>query len=260
MNSALPLKTAQFFESLANGNVLTTLFNRLSDCVFSLKDIHGRYIAISDTCVTRCGLSSANEAIGKTAFDLFPTQMAARYHEQDLQVFKTGKAIYDTLDLTLFKNRQHGWCITHKIPLTNPMGEIIGLACISRDIQENSEKKYVDSKFAKTIDYIQSNYDKPCRVESLATMAGLSVSQYERRIKTIYQLTPSQFLTKTRIEKACNLLSGDNELTIAEVALHCGYCDQSALTRYFKQVTGLTPGEYRRFMKQRKRPTLRPFS
>ncbi len=253
----IPLEHSQsdvFFEQLADPGFLNTLFSRLTDCVFSIKDRDGRYVAISDACVERCGLKSRNDAIGKTAFDLFPEQMAKRYHQQDLQLFETGKAIYDNLDLTLFKNRKRGWCITHKVPLTGHRGHIIGLACISRDIPESTGGHYVDERFAKTIDYIKLRFSESCRVEKLATMAGLSVNQFERRIKNIYQLTPSQFLTKTRIDTACDLLTS-TRLTIAEIALRCGYCDQSALTRYFKQVTGMNPGEYRRFMSRQSKVT-----
>ena len=49
----------------------------------------------------------------------------------------------------------------------------------------------------------------------------------------------------TRIDAACDRLRLSAQ-PIAEIALHCGFYDQSAFTRQFKAVTGLTPGQYRK--------------
>ena len=47
-----------------------------------------------------------------------------------------------------------------------------------------------------------------------------------------------------RIDAARRMLR-ESEAPIARIALACGYCDQSAFTRQFKAVTGLTPAQYR---------------
>ena len=57
-------------------------------------------------------------------------------------------------------------------------------------------------------------------------------------------LTPHQFQMQNRVRKAQRLLR--DSAPTAEAALAAGFCDQSHLSRYFKQIVGLTPGQYRR--------------
>ncbi|MNW16127.1 Transcriptional activator NphR [compost metagenome] len=58
-------------------------------------------------------------------------------------------------------------------------------------------------------------------------------------------MTPHRWLTAHRIERACALLA-QADLSIAAVALACGFSDQSHLTRVFAQALGTTPGMWRR--------------
>jgi transcriptional regulator GlxA family with amidase domain len=54
-----------------------------------------------------------------------------------------------------------------------------------------------------------------------------------------------ELLTRLRVDRACHLLvHTDNDL--AQIALECGFGDQSYFTRVFGKRTGQTPGDYRR--------------
>jgi AraC-like DNA-binding protein len=224
------------------------MFDCVPDVVFSVKDREGRYVCISKTCVERCGLADRSEAIGRTAHDLFPKHMADRYVQQDAWLFRTGKPIIDNLDLTLYPDRSPGWCITTKFPQYSARGELVALACISKDLVDPGRSSVVDERFAETIDYIQENYALPLRIPVLARMAGLSAGQFERRMKSIFHISAVHFLIKTRIHQASLALANEDR-SIADIALSCGFCDQSALSRQFKQLTGLTPREYRMMMR-----------
>ena len=250
LSSALEQWRFGFFDQLESFRAFEPLFDKLNDVVFSIKDLQGRYISISEACVERCQLAARHEAIGKTAYDLFPAHMAERYCEQDDQVFSSGLPLTDSLDLTLFSDRSNGWCLSHKFPLRNTKGEIIGLACLSQDIIEPSRDGLIDKAFADTLDYIRARFADGLRVEDLAERAGLSPAQFERRMKKIFQLSPGQFILKTRIDAAATMLL-HSEQSIADVALSVGFCDQSALSRQFRQVTGLSPRQYRQMSGKR---------
>ena len=84
----------------------------------------------------------------------------------------------------------------------------------------------------------------PHRVEELAHRAGLSPDRFSRRVRALFGLSPSQLVIKVRVDAARRMLR-EGEDPIARIALACGYCDQSAFTRQFKAVTGLTPAQYR---------------
>jgi AraC-like DNA-binding protein/PAS domain-containing protein len=237
-----------FIARIASLSHVENLFDRLPDIVYSIKDRDGRYISMSAAALARCGLSSKQDAIGKTAFDLFPRPMAERYTRQDERLFRTGKPIIDNLDLTTYCNAKPGWCLSTKEPIFDAQSRIIGLACISKDLVEPSRAGLIDSAFADTVDHMLDHFDQPLRMEDLSRRAGLSPPQFERRMKKIFQLSAGQYLIKARIDHAAHLLV-DTALPISEVAQNSGFSDQSALSRQFRQVTGFTPSQYRQMMR-----------
>lgn len=236
-----------FMAKVASPWWVENLFDRLPDIVFSIKDRRGRYVSIGETAALRCGLKHRQDAVGKTAFDLFPQPMAERYTRQDERLFRTGKPIVDNLDLTVYRDGAAGWCLTTKEPLLDAQGQIIGLACISKDLTEPSRTGFIDRDFADTIDYLLEHMDEPLRMDALAQRARLSQAQFDRRMKKIFQLSAGQYLIKIRIDQATRLLVATTR-SIAEIAQLCGFSDQSAFSRQFRQVTGFTPRQYRQLM------------
>ena len=97
---------------------------------------------------------------------------------------------------------------------------------------------------AAALDHIRSHYGSTLRVEDLAQIAGLSIYQLNRRLRTVFGITASQLITKSRIDIASEMLR-DGAAPIAEVAYACGYFDQSAFSRVFRRTVGLTPRQYR---------------
>ncbi|WP_341502574.1 AraC family transcriptional regulator [Gallaecimonas sp. GXIMD4217] len=239
----MELKT-RFAEQIGSPWFMSELFERLPDLAFSIKDRQGRYVAVSRSLLARCDLDSPRDAEGRTAAELWPPHMAERYDSQDRELFATGQAIIDNLDLTLYPGKEPGWCLTNKVPIQGRDGQVIGLACLSRDLPEVSRAGLVDERMAATIDHIHHHLGEPLRVEELAAMAGLSAAQFDRRLRKIFHLSAGQYVLKARINAATRLLAG-TELSVAEVALATGFCDQSALTRQFGQITGFTPRKYR---------------
>ncbi len=239
----------RFMASVASPWYVERLFDRLPDIVFSIKDRQGRYVSISETAAMRCGLKHRQDAVGKTAFDLFPKPMAERYTRQDERLFRTGKPIIDNLDLTVYRDGSTGWCLTTKEPLRDGRGEMIGLACISKDLIEPSRGGFIDSAFADTIDYLLEHIDEPLRMDALAHRAGLSQAQFDRRMKKIFQLSAGQYVIKIRIDHATRLLAG-TRLAIAEIAQQAGFSDQSAFSRQFRHITGFTPRQYRQMTQE----------
>ncbi|HEX7339434.1 MAG TPA: AraC family transcriptional regulator [Rhodanobacteraceae bacterium] len=239
-----------FLGELKSMATLVAVFDRVPDMVFSIKDRSGCYVLMSESCVERCGLASKQQAIGLTAFDLFPQPMAQRYARQDEQLFLSGRPVIDNLDLTLYPNRSAGWCLTTKQPLHDAKGDVVGLACLSKDVHDPGRASFIDADFADTIDYIHAHLAETLRVEALACMSHLSLAQFERRMRRVFQLSAGQYLLKVRIDAAAQWLR-QGALSVAQVALQTGFCDQSALSRKFRQTTGLSPSQYRQLFRER---------
>ena len=71
-----------------------------------------------------------------------------------------------------------------------------------------------------------------------------SPSYFIKAFKTTTGRTPHRWLQEYRVGKAKGLLL--RSLSIAEIALECGFADQSHFTRVFRNVTGTPPGMWRR--------------
>jgi AraC-like DNA-binding protein len=221
-----------------------TLFDRIPDVVFFIKDRDGRYVVVNQTLVTRCGRHDKSELLGQTARQVFPSPLGNRFFEQDRRVLASGIPIVQNLELHLYPTRLEGWCLTDKLPLSGNDGQITGIAGISRDLQSPGVEAGHLAEVASARDHIRSNFGSEIRVEELAEICGLSIYQLNRRLRAIFGITVSQLITKSRIDVASEMLR-EGTLPIAEIAYSCGYFDQSAFSRVFRRTVGLTPRQYR---------------
>lgn len=81
-------------------------------------------------------------------------------------------------------------------------------------------------------------------VDELASSLAMSTSQFRRRLEAITGETPQGYITNIRMQNARHLLDTQSQLTVLDIALRCGYDDQSSFTRAFKRFFGVTPSDY----------------
>ena len=220
------------------------LFDHIPDVVFFIKDRQGRYLVVNQTLVARCGRQNKGELLGKTAREVFPAPLGNRFFEQDLRVLISGMAIVQNLELHLYPTRHEGWCLTDKLPLPDTGGGFVGIAGISRDLQSPGSDAAHFAEVAAVLEHVRARFGSELRVEELAEMAGLSVYQLNRRLRALFGITAGQFITKSRIDAASEMLR-TGTAPIADVASACGYFDQSAFSRVFRRTVGLAPRQYR---------------
>ncbi len=223
------------------------LFDELPDVVFFIKDNHGRYTHGNRTLLARLGLKDVASLCGRTAAELFGPQLGAAYLQQDLRVLASGRSVLNELEMHLFPNHRPGWCLTVKHALREgPL--VCGIAGISRDLRGPSTQSPVYRRLAATLTYGRAHCTDPLSVQQLAHHAQVSVSQLERHLVALLQLTPSRWLLSLRLDAALRLLDGGD--TIADVAASCGFADHSAFTRAFRRHVGLSPSAYRQRLAQ----------
>lgn len=91
-------------------------------------------------------------------------------------------------------------------------------------------------------DYLESCYAERISLSDLAAEVGLSPYHLLRVFQTEVGLTPHAYLQDVRVRRACELML--TALPLAEIAVAVGFSHQSHLTRRFKQIVGLTPGQF----------------
>ncbi|WP_230412175.1 AraC family transcriptional regulator [Undibacterium hunanense] len=237
-------KRQQLASQLANVFFSEALFDVMSDIVFFVKDLEGRYLVVNHTLVRRCGMRDKDALIGKRAEQVFPASLAASYAAQDALVLGGKKEIHDQLELHLYPNRTPGWCLTQKIPLRDVRHQIVGMTGISRDLAMPDQRHPVYAKIAAAVKHLHQNYTQTVAMADLVKLTGLSVAQLERNFHKIFSLTPRQMMVKIRLDAASSMLA-ESTLSITDVAVACGYQDHSAFSRIFKATVGMTPSDYR---------------
>lgn len=91
-------------------------------------------------------------------------------------------------------------------------------------------------------DYLEERAATPIRLEDLAALAGMSAFRTLRIFEQSVGMPPHAYLTQSRVSRARRLLAQGT--TPAQVAALVGFYDQSHLTRHFKRIVGVTPGQY----------------
>jgi len=97
----------------------------------------------------------------------------------------------------------------------------------------------------RVLQFIHENLERPLTVVEIAALLGQSAGHFHRNFKRTLGTTVHQYVMIRRIEMAQQLMMNTSE-PLSNIALACGLCDQSHLTRWFTRVAGETPSRWRR--------------
>ena len=97
----------------------------------------------------------------------------------------------------------------------------------------------------KVLDFIEDRLSHHITLADIASAAAMSPYHFTRAFRATMGITPVRFVWARRVVMAKTLLR-DKRMPIAEVALECGFADQSHFTTAFRIGTGTTPAEYRK--------------
>ena len=97
----------------------------------------------------------------------------------------------------------------------------------------------------RVIAYIDLNLAGGIRSRDLARQVNLSESHFCRAFKSSVGVSPHGYITRRRIELACEMMRASGE-TLSQIAAACGWSDQSHFCRTFRRIVGWSPDEWRR--------------
>ena len=127
----------QVEEALAGERYLLRTVIDFSPYEIFMKDLECRYTLVNANQAKVLGLATPAEALGKTAFDFFPQELAALFHEDDLSIIQTGQPMFDAERPRKGRKGEEQWRLVSKVPFRDTNGNVTGVVGIGRDITEN---------------------------------------------------------------------------------------------------------------------------
>ena len=101
------------------------------------------------------------------------------------------------------------------------------------------------ARLSRVLAYIEAHLSEDMSLGELAAIAGMSVAAFRRHFGSVTGMPPHRFIMAARVRRAQALLLG-TDMSLSQVAHAVGYATQSRFCTVFRDVAGVTPGEYRR--------------
>ncbi|MBT7633925.1 MAG: helix-turn-helix domain-containing protein [Rhodospirillaceae bacterium] len=129
-----------------------------------------------------------------------------------------------------------------------------GSRCMLVDLNRTSQapfavfipnKRHNDEAMLQAQEWMEANYKKSFQMDELATKAGLSLRQFNRRFKSATGETAVKYLQQVRVD-ASKLLLATTQKTFDEISPIVGYENVSFFRKVFRNSVGLTPLDFRR--------------
>jgi AraC family transcriptional regulator len=92
--------------------------------------------------------------------------------------------------------------------------------------------------------YVEEHLDANPTLEEMAALARLSPNYFASQFRRATGLPPHQYVIVRRVERAKRVLQTGGDFSLAEVAAHAGFTDQSQFSHHFKRLLGVTPGQF----------------
>jgi AraC-like DNA-binding protein/mannose-6-phosphate isomerase-like protein (cupin superfamily) len=103
----------------------------------------------------------------------------------------------------------------------------------------------IDLKIRQVVRHIHLNYAEPLSVESMAELINVSPSYFASKFRETMNVSPIEFLIRTRLGHAKQLLQNSN-LNIGQISEICGLSSPKYLARLFSQRFGISPSLFKK--------------
>ena len=139
-----------------------------------------------------------------------------------------------------FESDRVGRAIAMSAAMSRILVEIMREDTSRVDALGNRGTEDVTRRIYDTLLYINKNYNQPITAADCAQLAGMSYSHFSRTFHKTVGKSFKEYLNFTRINHARRLLKS-NDMTVTEVAAHCGFDNVSYFISLYKKMKGVTP-------------------
>jgi AraC family transcriptional regulator len=131
-------------------------------------------------------------------------------------------------------NGEHSAQLDHLVPPA--------IAFFERDLRQGGLARW---RAKRALAYIEAHLGTKIESAEVADCVALSKSHFSRAFKQSVGFSPMAYVSARRIERAKLMMISTRE-RLSDIAIACGFADQSHLNRYFRRIVGITPGVWRR--------------
>ena len=154
-------KLGERTEELAREHArLRNLIDSMPDLIY-VKDLDCRFVICNAAQLRMLGVAREADIVGKSDGDVFPSDMALRFYEDDRRVLDMGEPLLDREEQAVDPDGTIHWLSTVKVPIRDDSGSVIGLAGIGRDI---TRRKLAEEKVTSIAQFPEQNPNPVFRV------------------------------------------------------------------------------------------------
>jgi AraC-like DNA-binding protein len=239
----------EFFRRYPLAESVLQLFHQLPNACLYVKDLESRFVHVNQGVLSLYDLEDEAAMLGKMDRDFQPPALAEAYVAEDRRVIKTRKPILGQLWLVPHIRGTPQWFVSSKTPLFDAKGHVIGLAGVMFRVERPVEQDRYFGKLKAALHFLEANYARPITIAEAAAECGMPSTTFNRQFRDLLRMTPTEYLLSWRIEAARRQLI-ETQHSLTEIAIGCGFSDQSHFTKRFRRITGMTPLTYRKQFKR----------
>jgi two-component system sensor histidine kinase/response regulator len=133
---------------LSDSYRLSMLMENLPDLIF-FKDLESRFTRVNRLFYSKAGFKSESEMLGKTDRDLFTAEQAGAARRVELKIMATGQPVVGNEEKITWPDGSETWVLTTKMPIRDPLGNIVGTFGSARDVTERQMASEALGRYAR---------------------------------------------------------------------------------------------------------------
>lgn len=227
-----------------NAEIIRQMADAVPGVLFNIVDAEERIVAFNRANCEVCNFKNEMEVVGEKVVNLFPAVLAEAYLSLYREARESGQPIQNRITAH-GADRSTNLRVANVFPLRDAAGTVIGTAVFYRVVEAPHTKPDWYGAIKTAVAHIDAHFRKRLSLEDLARVSGMSVTTFRRVFAQVMETTPGDYIATIRINHARRLLS-TTSMKVFDIALECGFYDQSHFIRTFKRLRRQTPAHYRR--------------
>ena len=136
----------------------------------------------------------------------------------------------------------------YEFQLRNALSQIV-LYCLQRkEASGKIENHRINQRVKSMMLWIDEHLEDEIEIAMIAEHSGLCARECQRCFEKVLSTSPMEYVRQKRIVKAAQLLQ-QTEMPIVEIAYRLHFASSSHFSKVFREMTGCTPMQYRKKMK-----------